>query len=76
MERKKLKEILNNYYSVSMRNMILRGERRPEYTVIVELHKVHGVPFDVWIDIKSFIANYIPKAETGATINDAYVLAQ
>ena len=55
MEREKLKQALRKYYSVSGTNLILRGERRPSYKVIVELHKHHNIPFDIWLDIRQYI---------------------
>jgi hypothetical protein len=57
MNRKKLKNILLNFYSPAGADLILRGERKPKYEIVVELHKKHKVPFDIWLDIKSFIKN-------------------
>ncbi len=57
MERKKLKQILIKFYSVAMANMILRGERRPSYEIICQLHSKYEVPFNIWLDIKSYVSN-------------------
>lgn len=57
MKRENLKSILLNFYTDSASNHILRGIRKPSYDVIVELDKKHGVPFDVWTDIKSYLKN-------------------
>lgn len=55
MERKTIKQILLNFYSTAMVDMILRGTRRPSYETICELNKKHNIPFEAWLDIKSFI---------------------
>ena len=55
MERKEIKLKLKQFYSNSMCDLILRGERRPKYAVIVELANKHGIPFDAWADIKSYV---------------------
>lgn len=69
MERKKIKQILLNYYSNAGTDMILRGERKPKYEVIVELHKKHKIPFDVWLDIKSYIENNTKNSNRSTTTN-------
>jgi hypothetical protein len=69
MKRKKIKQILVNYYSVAGADLILRGERKPKYEVIVELHKKHNIPFDVWLDIKSYIENDTKKDSCSTTTN-------
>lgn len=57
MERKKIKQLLLSFYSTAMADMILRGDRKPSYEIICELDKKHKIPFDVWLDIKSFVNN-------------------
>jgi len=57
MERTKLKKILLNYYKDCSADSILRGIRRPAYAVLIELNKKHNIPFDVWLDIKSYLKN-------------------
>jgi len=54
MERKKLKQILLNFYSVPMSNMLLRGQRKPSYKMICKLQSKHKIPFTAWKDIKSY----------------------
>ncbi len=63
MEKEKLKQILLKYYKEVSVYPILRGEKRPSYGIIYKLHFKHGVPFDVWADIKSFIKNDTKKEE-------------
>lgn len=63
MKKEKLKKILLEYYKEPSMFAILRGIRRPSYEVIVELHKKHNIPFDVWLDIKSFIKDNNKKAK-------------
>lgn len=69
MERKEIKTILLNYYSKPGTDMILRGERKPKYEVIVELHKKHNIPFDVWLDIKTYIENDTKNSDRSTTTN-------
>jgi len=57
MEKNTLRTILSQYYSTPGINKILKGDRRPRYEIILELHRKHKIPFDAWIDIKSFIKN-------------------
>ncbi len=49
--------------------MILRGERKPKYEVMVELHQKHNIPFDIWLDIKSHITNDNKEASSCTTTN-------
>jgi hypothetical protein len=55
MKREILKEILLKHYVNSAANSILRGIRKPSYEVMVELDKKHNIPFNSWIDIKSYL---------------------
>ncbi|MDD2895480.1 MAG: hypothetical protein PHG81_05610 [Aliarcobacter sp.] len=68
MEREKLKQILLNFYSIAMIDMILRGARKPSYETICELNKKFDIPFDVWLDIKSFINNTKDKSSSTTTL--------
>ena len=54
MKRKELKLILQDYYSIPMSDMILRGIRKPNYENMLALEKEHNIPFTAWKDIKSF----------------------
>ncbi|WP_294964563.1 hypothetical protein [Sulfurimonas sp.] len=65
--RKKLKKALLNFYTNSGADLILRGERRPKYENIVELHSKYHIKFDVWFDIKSYIKNDIKKHSCSTT---------
>ena len=56
MKRKELKLILQDYYSIPMSDMILRGIRKPNYENMLALEKEHNIPFTAWKDIKSFIS--------------------
>ncbi len=49
--------------------MILRGERKPKYEVMVELHQKHNIPFDIWLDIKSHITNDNKEGSSCTTTN-------
>jgi len=69
MEKNTLRTILSQYYSTPSINKILKGDRRPRYEIILELHRKHKIPFDVWIDIKSFINNDTKKKGVKATTN-------
>jgi len=55
MKRNKLKTILGRYYKESAVNHILRGIRRPSYEKIIEMHDNHGIPFDAWQDIRTYL---------------------
>ncbi|MFK5937706.1 MAG: hypothetical protein QM497_04825 [Sulfurimonas sp.] len=58
MKRENLKIALQNHYdSLATINSILRGIRRPKYEVIIKLNHQHKIPFEVWVDIKSYIKN-------------------
>lgn len=57
MERKKLKNILLQYYIDSASNHILRGIRKPSYENMLSMYKEHQIPFTAWEDIKSYISN-------------------
>ena len=67
MERKKLKQILINFYSVAMADMILRGDRRPSYEIICQLRSKYKIPFNVWLDIKSYLENDTKKQSCSTT---------
>jgi len=67
--RKKLKTALLNFYTNSGADLILRGERRPKYENICELHSKHRIKFDVWLDIKSYIKNDTKKDSGCTTTN-------
>ncbi len=69
MERKQLKKLLTKYYTVAGADMILRGERKPKYEVMVELHQKHNIPFDIWLDIKSHITNDNKEGSSCTTTN-------
>lgn len=74
MEREKLKNILLKYYVGSTANSVLRGVRKPSYDVIVELAKEHDIPFDIWLDIKSYLKNDTKQdSDESNTINERKV---
>jgi hypothetical protein len=55
MKRKNLKKLLIKSYTVAGADLILRGERKPRYEIMVELNKKNKIPFDIWLDIKSYL---------------------
>ena len=55
MEKNKLKQILLKYYKEPSMFAILSGIRKPSYEIILKLHNDHKIPFDVWLDIKSYV---------------------
>lgn len=64
MKREKLKQLLSKHYSVAGVNMILRGERKPSYSVMYQLSEKSDVPFTAWKDITTFISNDTKSVET------------
>ena len=68
MEKSKLKQLLLKYYKEPSMFAIIRGIRKPSYEVMVELHKKHNIPFDVWLDIKSFIKNDTKKSKETSSV--------
>lgn len=64
MKRENLKNILLKYYVDSASNHILRGIRKPSYEIMVELDSKHNIPFDSWIDIKSYLQENDTKTTT------------
>lgn len=69
MKRKKLKQILLNFYSTAMVDMILRGIRKPSYEIICKLDAEFKIPFSVWLDIKTYIENDTKNVDTSTTTN-------
>lgn len=67
MKREQLKQILLQYYSVAGVNMILRGDRKPSYETICLITKEHNIPFEAWLDIKSFVNNIKDIGDTTTT---------
>lgn len=67
MKRKKLKQILLNFYSTAMVDMILRGIRKPSYEIICKLDAEFKIPFSVWLDIKTYIENDTKNVDTSTT---------
>ena len=69
MKRKQLKQILLNFYSTAMADMILRGIRKPSYEIVCKLDAEYKIPFSVWLDIKTYIENNTECADTSTTTN-------
>ena len=69
MKRENLKTILLNYYVDSTSNSILRGIRKPSYEAMVNLDKKHNVPFDAWLDIKSYLKNDTKQCTDNTSAN-------
>jgi len=67
MKRKKLKQILLTFYSVAMADMILRGDRKPSYEIICKLQSKHKIPFNIWLDIKSYLSNDTKNTKCSTT---------
>jgi len=55
MNYSELKKILKDIYKTDSVKSIMCGRARPSYIKMVELSK-QGIPFEAWLDIKSFIA--------------------
>jgi len=68
MEKKKLKLILLKYYKEVSVYPILRGDKKPSYEVILKLHKIHKIPFEVWADIKLYIKNDTKKSKETSSV--------
>ena len=68
MERVIIKNELQKYYKPLTVIRILQGVRKPRYKVIVDLHRRGIVPFDAWLDIKSYLNN-AEKSREPATTN-------
>jgi hypothetical protein len=71
MKKKILKQILLKYYKEPSMFAILRGIRKPSYEVVVELHKKHNIPFDAWLDIKSYIENDTKNDKETSSANES-----
>lgn len=67
MKREQLKQILLKYYSVAGVNMILRGDRKPSYETICLITKEHHIPFEAWLDIKTFVNNIKDTGDSTTT---------
>ncbi len=63
MERKKLKQILEQYYSHDSVKSLLMGRMRPTLLKAIYLEKQHNIPCYAWYDIKS----YLQKQNTSST---------
>ena len=56
MKRKKIqKALLENGYTYDTMKSIMCGRSRPSMKRAIELKQNHKVPFEVWIDIKSYL---------------------
>ncbi|WP_148224971.1 hypothetical protein [Nitratifractor salsuginis] len=57
MEQRKIifNELVRHGYSDKAAYSHLRGERKPKYSVILDLHRRGIVPFDAWLDIRSYL---------------------
>ena len=68
MNKKDLFKILQGYYkSEKTVYAILSGSRRPSYEKIMSLNREHDIPFDVWLDITSYIENDTKKDEAASS---------
>jgi len=56
MKRFTLKQILTDCgYSNDSIKSIMCGRMRPSYEKIIEMHDNHGIPFDAWQDIRTYL---------------------
>ena len=62
--KKILLKKLQEFYSEKMAYAILSGNRKPKYEVIIALHKNSEVPFDAWLNIKSYLRENDTKQST------------
>ena len=57
MTKQYLKDLLKHHYKEKseMPGLIVRGQRRPSYTVMYKLYTEHNFPFIAWYDIEKFL---------------------
>ncbi len=63
MSRKIIEQKLASYYKKDSIKSILSGRRKPSYKVMLKLEKDENIPFNAWIDIKSFIDKSLANNE-------------
>ena len=62
MERKKITKLLKELgYKPASVKAIMCGIRKPSYENILKLYQNHNIPFEAWIDIKSYLNNTTKK---------------
>ena len=57
MNYKDIKKILSEHYSFEMVKSLLIGRTTPSYKMASLFYRENQIPFEAWLDIKSFIAN-------------------
>lgn len=71
MERKKFVEILTNFgYKNDSVNKILQGKMFPTMRKAIVLKTEHGVPYEAWEDIPSFVRT-VPKPSDDSIAQNA-----
>ena len=56
MDKKTFKKIMEQVgYSSSSVKSLRSGRMKPTYSLMVELDKEYGIPFDKWLDIREFL---------------------
>ena len=55
MIKNKLIKILSDVYSKDSVKSIMSGRRRPSLENIALFEKKYNIPFDAWLDIKSYL---------------------
>jgi hypothetical protein len=69
MKRAELKQILKDVYKTDSIKSIMCGRSKPSYTKMLEFSK-KGIPFEAWLDIKSFITNDNKSENCGQELQD------
>lgn len=72
MERKKIqKALLDLGYSYDSMKSLMCGRVKPSMKRAIELNQKYNVPFEVWIDIKSYLKNHTTQPAQQATAKGA-----
>jgi len=72
MERELFKQKLIKYgYKLGMRKSLACGRAKPSYEAMLVLYREHGIPFEAWEDIKSFL-----KPNNKATLKEMKKLTE
>jgi len=72
MKRKEIQTaLLKNGYSYDSMKSLMCGRAKPSMTRAIELNQKFNVPFEVWIDIKSYLQENDTKKHSTTPIQRA-----
>jgi hypothetical protein len=71
MSEQDIRKIILTYYKRPSMYHIISGDRRPKFENMVDMNKRHGIPYEAWIHLPSWLSSQEQKRrEKQACEND------